>query len=1029
MSPIRGSVLLTLVALAVTVAPASAVSGPLPSAYVADDVVQAILGDGQGGAYIGGLFTHVGPRLGHGIALTTSSSAPAAGFPDVNGEILASVADGSGGWFIGGSFTAVGGVTRGGLAHIKADRTLDKTFSPDAPNNVVRALALSGNALFVGGDFTKVGDATRVRMAKVDATTGALDAAFLAGSGSSVNALLVVGANLYAGTSGSISAGVTRLGRLDTTSGNIDASFTLIGDGAVFALAASGTSLFAGGTFAATADGTHSGVVKIDTASGTIAHNWTPQIGVVSPTGVRSLVVTGTDLLVGGRIFNVGTTASDPSPLTRDGLAKLAVADPGTPAGWAPTTGGGTVNSLAVSGDDVVVGGQYTTLVGQVHASLGKVRLSSGSVDGTWHPDTGAIVDTVAFSGSSLLAGGTFASAGPQNLVRNGVAHLNADGTLDAAWNPDLDGPVYAMALSGTSLYLGGAFAHVNGTSQTALAKVSTTDGSLDGAWNPVVTSTGSTAVAALALSGDDLFVGGGFTAIDSGSPNRSNLAKLSASTGELDPTWNPGPTPPFLVQTTVTSLAVSGGSVYVGGIFNQFQAGSTQRNGIAKIPVTGDGTPDATWNPNAGPNSTVNAIAVSGSDVFVGGNFGSIGGQLRNRLAKLSAAGTGAADATWNPNASQTVYGLAVDGNELYAVGAFSSAGGQSRRNVLRTATTGTGAADAAFAVPPAGSTVSAVAVGAPGRVFFGGVFSSIGNLSATGIGLYDMTPPSASITVPAEGGRYRQGQSVNAGYSCGDPDGAGNVASCSGPVANGVAFDTSTAGARTFTVTATDAGGDTGSATVNYFVDASAPTVGITAPAQGAAYTQGQVVDAGYSCDDVDGASDVTSCTGTVAKGTAIDTSIVGTHTFSVTSTDAAGNSTTDAVSYTVSTPVIPDTTAPAITSWRISPATFRAAGSGASVAARKKTPVGARVSYVLSEAAPKVVVTVLRLRKGRKPQSLGRFTVRGRAGANQFRFTGRLNGGKLSPGSYRLSAKATDAAKNTSTAAQAGFKIVRK
>ncbi len=49
---------------------------------------------------------------------------------------------------------------------------------------------------------------------------------------------------------------------------------------------------------------------------------------------------------------------------------------------------------------------------------------------------------------------------------------------------------------------------------------------------------------------------------------------------------------------------------------------------------------------------------------IFVGGDFNgtnSIGGQDRNRIAKLSATGTGSADETWNPNSGGGVGTLAI--------------------------------------------------------------------------------------------------------------------------------------------------------------------------------------------------------------------------------------------------------------------------------------------------------------------------------------------------------------------------------
>jgi len=62
--------------------------------------------------------------------------------------------------------------------------------------------------------------------------------------------------------------------------------------------------------------------------------------------------------------------------------------------------------------------------------------------------------------------------------------------------------------------------------------------------------------------------------------------------------------------------------------------------------------------------------IAVSGSTVYVGGGFTSVGGQARNRLAALDAS-TGNAT-SWNPNADSWVNALAVSGSTVYVGGEF---------------------------------------------------------------------------------------------------------------------------------------------------------------------------------------------------------------------------------------------------------------------------------------------------------------------------------------------------------------------
>lgn len=82
---------------------------------------------------------------------------------------------------------------------------------------------------------------------------------------------------------------------------------------------------------------------------------------------------------------------------------------------------------------------------------------------------------------------------------------------------------------------------------------------------------------------------------------------------------------------------------------------------------------------------------------------------------------------------------------------------------------------------------------------------------------------------------------------------------------------------------------------------IDRKAPSIAIGVPTNGAAYLLRQSVTATYSCSD--GGSGLASCAGTVASGTNIDTGSVGTKTFSVTATDAVGNSATQTLSYTVS------------------------------------------------------------------------------------------------------------------------------
>ena len=136
--------------------------------------------------------------------------------------------------------------------------------------------------------------------------------------------------------------------------------------------------------------------------------------------------------------------------------------------------------------------------------------------------------------------------------------------------------------------------------------------------------------------------------------------------------------------------------------------------------------------------------------------------------------------------------------------------------------------------------------------------------------------------------------------------------------------------------------------------------------------------------------------------------------------------------------------DTTAPAVSAYKLSASVFRALSSGASIAAVKR---GTTVRYRLSEIArvPFVVQAKSSGRKvGRrcaKPTRANRrrkacvryvkaggFTHAGVAGENRFRFSGRVKRRALKPGKYRLVAVAVDAAGNRSARLSRPFRIIR-
>jgi Ca2+-binding RTX toxin-like protein len=77
-------------------------------------------------------------------------------------------------------------------------------------------------------------------------------------------------------------------------------------------------------------------------------------------------------------------------------------------------------------------------------------------------------------------------------------------------------------------------------------------------------------------------------------------------------------------------------------------------------------------------------------------------------------------------------------------------------------------------------------------------------------------------------------------------------------------------------------------------------APDITLTTPPDGTTYTRGRTVLADYSC--ADRGSGVSTCGGDVADNAAIDTSVLGAHTFTVQATDGGGRQRTVVNDYDV-------------------------------------------------------------------------------------------------------------------------------
>jgi hypothetical protein len=173
----------------------------------------------------------------------------------------------------------------------------------------------------------------------------------------------------------------------------------------------------------------------------------------------------------------------------------------------------------------------------------------------------------------------------------------------------------------------------------------------------------------------------------------------------------------------------VAPGSVYAGGDF--YTVGGSSRVRLAEIDATtGAATP---WNPGA--SDSVRAIVLDGADVIAAGNFTSAGGVGRSSLAAIDV--TTGRPTSWAPEASNSVTALAAGGGHVYVAGTFGSVGGQNRRWFAEL-DAATGDATPLTLEPDAFDSVETI-VADGGTVYVGGNFGSFGGQARNGLAAFD--------------------------------------------------------------------------------------------------------------------------------------------------------------------------------------------------------------------------------------------------------------------------------------------------
>ncbi len=393
---------------------------------------------------------------------------------------------------------------------------------------------------------------------------------------------------------------------------------------------------------------------------------------------------------VGGDFWCVGGDAAgdgdctDADEFVRQDLVHLN-ADGSVDTGFANTGLEGNVQGIAVAGGVVFVGGQING-VNQGGSLQTRTNLAAFDATGavtTWNPGAsgsahdGPEVEDLEVSGSNIVVTGDFTTVA--GASRKGVALVQqSDGTIVSGFDAGLNDEGWDAVVANGKIYVSGRFTRMNTSANRFMfGAVDATTGAVDANFLPGVDNS----VHALAVDGSgNIWATGSFSTAGtstydgntnsmSGSVTRQQVAQFNGTTG-APTSWAPGANAEGVTAGWPAKIAVSGGSVYLTGSFAMMD-GEIRSRAAGFNATTGS---LLSWDPNLGGEHSY-AIAANAGKVYIGGGFSAIGGTERRGIAAFNQV-TGALT-PFAPALDNAAHGVGVIGDTVFVSGEFTRAKG----------------------------------------------------------------------------------------------------------------------------------------------------------------------------------------------------------------------------------------------------------------------------------------------------------------------------------------------------------------
>jgi trimeric autotransporter adhesin len=431
--------------------------------------------------YVGGQFTQIGGKARNSIAALDLATGIANDW-DPNASMISDYATiytivvDEGTVYVGGRFRQIGGQSRNYLAALDETTAGATAWDPN-PGAPVSTVTVASDTVFAGGGFTMLGGVSREKVAALDLATGEPTDWNPSVVGSWVWTLALDGSTLYLGGIISQVGGQSRnnIAAVDTNTGSVT-DWNPDSNNTVYAIVPSGNVIFVGGSFIQIGGAYRFTLAALDASSG-IATGWSVD---TNGPDVRTLALAGNTLYVGGGFTTIGGV----------GRSHAAAVDATTAAvlGWNPAIDDSEypyVTAFELDGNTVYIGGRFGLVGGLERSNLAAVDALSG-IPSDWNPGVGGYigfyespsVSDLAISGDTLFVGGQFTQVAGQD--RRNLAALDASSAELRLWDPGAIHSISALALDGGTVYAGGAFSAAAGQPQAYVAAIATVTAETD---------------------------------------------------------------------------------------------------------------------------------------------------------------------------------------------------------------------------------------------------------------------------------------------------------------------------------------------------------------------------------------------------------------------------------------------------------------------------------------------------------------------------------------------------------------------